>query len=100
MTKREMIASLIHQARQRSEDLDEGVDPFQDRSNWAAYVRQQLGESPELNQNEAVNADGTLNSIDGTEDRLAFAKDLVGSGDSPARSSTLSPRLDAAGGIR
>jgi hypothetical protein len=46
MTEKEMIASLIYEAWQRAEDLDEGVDLFQDSSNWAAYVRQQLGEKP------------------------------------------------------
>ena len=75
MTKKQTIADLIYDARQRSEELDVS-DVIADRANWAAYVRQQLGEGAELTEFEAVNSDATLRSMDDSEGRLAFAKEL------------------------
>jgi hypothetical protein len=75
-SKKQVISGLIYEARQRSEDLDESTDLIQDRSHWAAYVHQQLGEGSELSRFEADNDDGTLNTIDDPGDRLTFAKNL------------------------
>src|SRR5262249_6512821 len=76
MTKRQILADLIYDARRRLEELDEHVDALADRANWAAYVRQQLGQGAELSEFESANADTTLNSITDPGDRLAFAKGL------------------------